>query len=372
MLRTIALLAASVGLFIIATVTPGCRCACASERGAGNGDGSTVAQEPSREERSALQGHIAFVRESPDAGRHVHLVRPDGTVDRALTSGPNAYYPAAAAPDGTSLLIIEVDESAGVHLERLLLFRLPSGPAVPLGPASPRTRSPRFAPDGGFVVFESGANSFSDLYWVRVDGSGLRRLTHDPKGSFEPALSPDGLELLFASSRTGSTDVYRMAASSGEPVRLTAYQREDWAPQWSRGGDWVSFLTTRGGQDHVYLMRPDGREVRRAHRPTPPDANGSERDHTFSPDGGAIAYVVRDAQLKDRIFIAPLAGGQPTALTSGQARDDMPAWSPTGAHLVFVSDRFGPPQLLIARADGTGFWRVVRSESSDWLPLWLP
>lgn len=361
-----------VCLFIIASVTPGCRCACAPERGGGNADGATAAQELSRKELSALTGHIAFVRESPDAGRHVHLVRPDGTAQRALTSGPNAYYPAAAAPDGTSLLLIEVDESAGAHLERLLLFRLPSGPAVPLGPASPRTRSPRFAPDGGFVVFESSADSFSDLYLVRVDGSGRQRLTQDPKGSFEPALSPDGLELLFTSSRTGSTDVYRMAARPGEPVRLTAYEGEDWAPQWSGRGDWVSFLTTRGGQDHIYLMRPDGREVRRAHRPTPPDAKGSERDPVFSPDGGAIAYVVRDAQLHDRIFIAPVAGGTPTALTSGQARDDMPAWSPTGSHLVFVSDRFGPPQLLIARADGTGFWRVLRSESSDWLPLWLP
>jgi dipeptidyl aminopeptidase/acylaminoacyl peptidase len=63
-------------------------------------------------------------------------------------------------------------------------------------------------------------------------------------------------------------------------------------------------------------------------------------DIAIARDGRQVAYVV-----EDRIFVAPLAGGEPRAVTSvGSAATD-PWWSADGSALYFLSDRSGTSQL---------------------------
>ncbi len=59
-----------------------------------------------------------------------------------------------------------------------------------------------------------------------------------------------------------------------------------------------------------------------------------------SRDGKQVAYVD-----DDRIFVVPLAGGEPRAVTSAGSAASDPWWSAEGSALYFLSDRSGSSQL---------------------------
>jgi dipeptidyl aminopeptidase/acylaminoacyl peptidase len=60
----------------------------------------------------------------------------------------------------------------------------------------------------------------------------------------------------------------------------------------------------------------------------------------ISRDGKQVAYVD-----DDRIFVVPLAGGEPRAVTSAGSAASDPWWSADGSALYFLSDRSGSSQL---------------------------
>src|SRR4026207_472644 len=66
-----------------------------------------------------------------------------------------------------------------------------------------------------------------------------------------------------------------------------------------------------------------------------------------SPDGRTLVF-----DLLGDLYTLPIAGGQAKRITSRQALDAMPAFSPDGNQIAFVSDRNGSPNLWVANADG--------------------
>lgn len=61
----------------------------------------------------------------------------------------------------------------------------------------------------------------------------------------------------------------------------------------------------------------------------------------LSPDGTKIAFEGRLGTASPDLYTVPVAGGDPTAVTSTTGSDAGPAWSPDGHSIYFVSDRAG-------------------------------
>ena len=68
----------------------------------------------------------------------------------------------------------------------------------------------------------------------------------------------------------------------------------------------------------------------------------------LSPSGQTIVF-----ELLGDLYTLPVTGGEATRLTSGQAYDMQPRYSPDGEQLVFVTDRNGSENVWISNADGT-------------------
>ncbi|MBI4169227.1 MAG: PD40 domain-containing protein [Acidobacteria bacterium] len=123
-------------------------------------------------------GRIAFVSDR-DGNQKIYLASADGRTVTRLTTDPGD--PAAAATD-----------SAPAPLGREAIVFARSAPGDPAGAR--------------------------DLFIMRLDGAGMRRITRHPADDRAPAGAPDGRAVVFVSERSGTPRVHRIAdAWSEEP-----------------------------------------------------------------------------------------------------------------------------------------------------------
>ncbi|MDO8671051.1 MAG: DPP IV N-terminal domain-containing protein [Dehalococcoidia bacterium] len=107
---------------------------------------------------------------------------------------------------------------------------------------------------------------------------------------------------------------------------------------------------------------------------------GSDTQPSWSPDGGAMAYVKRD-ESRSNIMVSNSANGFVRALTNTQYWGGYsgwlfrPTWSPDGKKIAFLSDE-GSYDLALwtMNADGTGRTRIASASQSGGLdsPTWSP
>jgi WD40-like Beta Propeller Repeat len=103
-----------------------------------------------------------------------------------------------------SLALDRLAAHARIAFEVVLLSLALSG-AVACGSSANATKA------NGLVTFASGG----DIYVIRADGTGLRRLTRNQAQDIAPAGSPDGRMIAFTSDRDGRFEVYVMNADGG-------------------------------------------------------------------------------------------------------------------------------------------------------------
>ncbi|HXB53636.1 MAG TPA: hypothetical protein VN461_02570 [Vicinamibacteria bacterium] len=94
----------------------------------------------------------------------------------------------------------------------------------------------------------------------------------------------------------------------------------------------------------------------------------------WSPDGRSIAYVSY-RQGSPRIFLASIFEGKSTPNVSGEKGDSMafaPAFSPDGKRIAFASNRGGSMNIWVVNTDGGGAHRLTSTSASDTAPCWSP
>ncbi len=278
-----------------------------------------------------------------------------------------------------------------------------------------------WSPDGKRLVFQSErepGNPFYQIYVLDLQTGDTRRIstgvgkttcaffrpgsseiafasTHaDPKSreyqDQELAFRASGKERRYSWDYDAEMDIYRYDEKTSALARLTDAPGYDAEGSYSPDGQWIAFSSMRGAYDHplsaqeqktladnpsnfaeIYIMRADGSDQRRL-TSTP----GYDGGPFFSSDGRKIIWRRFDEQgLIADVWTMNLDGTTQTQITSFGSMSWAPYMHPSGAYILFASNKLGFENFELFMVDAAGTKEPVRitySPGFDGLPVPSP
>lgn len=233
-----------------------------------------------------------------------------------------------------------------------------------------------------------------------------------------PALSPDGAWVAYQVKRLdkaadkGVSDIWMTSWDGTRTVQMTSTPKDSESkPRWSPDGRYLAFVSSRGDEnetDQLWLLDRTGGEAAKV-----TEGKLSVEDYAWSPDGQNIALILRDAEpepakeegveedetrpqpividrfqfkqdidgylgaRRGRLYVMNLSDRKPVRVTADGYEEALPAWSPDGKRLAFVSkgskdyDRDDNWDLYVAEAKGKGAVKALTTfEGVDNMPDW--
>jgi len=272
---------------------------------------------------------IAFVR-----GGDLYSVRPDGSGQRRLTSGPELDSAPLVSTNGR-FVVFERRAGAAAAAD-LYTVGAKGGGIRALTSGEADDHDADFAPDGRAIVFVRGSaqgpsDSAEDLYSIRPTGAGLARLTRTGGvDEFEPRYFAGGILFSRGESSEGPAayaDIYTMRANGTKVKSLVAGVGSAYVEDVSADGHLLVFRRDQG----LWSKRIGPAKARKlAELP-----DGSETNGVLSSDGRRVAAFVAAEEQQSLVAIdvatrrqSQLAEGFAVSAKDGTAIGPVIAWQP--------------------------------------------
>ena len=178
--------------------------------------------------------------------------------------------------------------------------------------------------------------------------------------------SVDGRQVMLSKRYSGRADNPRVFAhqASDDIVALTQYR--------GVARTKIAFTSDRDATKErratkeLYIVDYDGYNPRRI------TVNNSLNIlPAWSPDGRALAYVSY-RQGAPSVYVAHIYEGRSDNITKNEGQSFAPSFSPDGKRIAYSSTRSGGSEIWVASADGSGAHRVTSSAGINTAPTWSP
>lgn len=316
-----------------------------------------------------------------DGGDDVYLMPVEGGVPKRLTWDPGRAEVCGWTPDGKNV-VFRSRRDTPLGRQRDFLVSVDGGLPRPL--PMPEAGRCSFSPDGQRVAYTPHAmeghnwkryqGGLANDIWVCDTATGRYGRVTDWAGSdMHPCWA--GQTIYFASDRSGRMELWAMDPSGGNARQVTRHDGYD--VKWP-ATDGARVIYQYGAGLETYDIASGKTEPARL-------ALSSDRIHArprtvapgkwlsnaaIGPTGKRVAFAARGD-----IVTVPAGNGDVRSIAGdSSSRDRMPAWSPDGRWLAYVSDRSGEQQLYVTRSDGSGGSRAVTALERAWFlqPRWSP
>ena len=190
-----------------------------------------------------FNGLVLEPADRTEGGAQIAMINTDGTGFHEVTSGAsNSGFP-SMAPDGKRF----VYRSFGPDGQGLRIMNLETNAVTTL--TEGYDNFPLWSPRGDLIMFSRQAQGAYEIYTIKPDGTGVKRLTFAKGNEAHQGWSPDGESIVFASSRMGFKDevsytdgpqsygeLFVMRYDGTNIQQLTDNQWEDGTPAWQPNG----------------------------------------------------------------------------------------------------------------------------------------
>lgn len=286
----------------------------------------------------------------------------DSSADRAqarldVTASANAYL-VQARISGAQERIVRVNASgsdwhdAAAKAVDSLLAELFGVPALCTRPIA-------------YVKTDAGGKK--EVFTIRIDGSGQKRLTHNNALSTEPAWGHSGA-LVYTLNQNNALKIVLVDLKNNRQRTISSSRGLNASAALSRDGRYVALPLSLGKQVDLYLL--DLKEGRRTRLTQDRDVESSP---AFSPDGAQICFV-SDRSGRPQLYLISTSGGDARRLTKGASECVSPDWSPKSNKLCYSTRVNG--QYVVAVMDPSnpqGGHEIVTDAAGNWeAPSWAP
>ena len=181
-----------------------------------------------------------------------------------------------------------------------------------------------YSPDGQWIAFSSTRAAydhtltpaeakqlatdpswFAEIYVMKADGTGQKRLTTTPGYDGGPFFTPDGKHILWRrfDERGLIADVWMMNPDGSDARQITDFKAMSWAPYMHVSGEYILFASNKLGFENFEIFMVDAAGTKEPVRVTYSDA--FDGLPVPSPDGTQIAFTsARSGGGAGQIFLA--------------------------------------------------------------------
>jgi len=223
--------------------------------------------------------------------------------------------------------------------------------------------APQWSRDSLWLTFSGGPGLNSQIYIIRPDGSGFRRVTNGSGDMVEPGFSPDGSQIAFCGS--DGTALYIISTDGTGLRRLPV---DGSFPEWWPLGDKILYSNwgrTYESDLFLYDLRT-GRSTQITHH-----APGQAFIRAaWSPTGRRLAVDFRDRNRtgeKSDVLIMNADGSNPSNFTAAwpDSYEGAACWSPDGRFILFASDRTGNFDIWYSPVDVFSAVNITNSPGDE-------
>ncbi|HRO68345.1 MAG TPA: biopolymer transporter Tol, partial [Pseudobdellovibrionaceae bacterium] len=180
-----------------------------------------------------------------------------------------------------------------------------------------------YSPDGKWIAFASNRDGYTaklsdedrklferdpsymmDIYIMKSDGTGVKRLTDSKGYDGGPFFSADGKKITWRrfNAEGSKAEIFTMNVDGSDQKQVTRLGSMSWAPYYHPSGDYIIFASSVLGYANFELFIVDSAGLKDPVRVSFDD--GFDGLAAFSPDGNTLTWTHRNEKGESQIMLA--------------------------------------------------------------------
>ena len=293
---------------------------------------------------------IVYEWQNAEGFDELRLIAFDGSADRLLYRNPEtqSIRPQAWSPDGESVLVVRRLKDQTWQIARVSVADGSLQVLRSLDWRYPFKLS--LSPDGRYLVYDLLVRQDSpdrDIFLLAADGSREAQLIEHPAVDDFPVWTPDGKQIVFTSDRRGTWGLWLLTVTDGKPKGPARLLKPDVGLILPFGfaGDGSYYYGAGMTDVDIYAAEIDPATGKVITSPTPLTQSyvGSNLMPAWSPDGQQLAYLSARGSAPfgpgwATVVVRSLETNQERAFTPDLDIEAPPQWFPDGRTLLIAAE----------------------------------